>query len=48
MSAMPGRVVETRMGDRGEEEENEKEEGNVSSSVTQRKRGLVKFILNFD
>lgn len=27
MSAMPGRVVETRMGERGEEEENEKEEG---------------------
>lgn len=30
MSAMPGRVVETRTGERGEEEENEKEEGNMS------------------
>lgn len=31
MSAMPGQVVETRMGERGEEEENEKEERNMSA-----------------
>lgn len=29
MSAMPGRAVETRIGERGKKEENEKEEGNM-------------------